>query len=555
MRTVKLLLAMLMLTGSVTFSNVFAESATTFTSNLKPSDGDTYTEGVINQYAEETTIKNEYDVTVELTGKTMATIGVPTDIVFVLDLSGSMSRNNRFEKMKEAVKTLAQQLLVDDKINISIVTYHEATDEILPFTASIDEVISFVDGLTLGGETFTQDGLKTARELLEARPETNAKSLILVSDGMPNVTYKMTSIDDVVDDEIREYKGVVPQYKATGYDYNTKVAMQTVPSTIKYIYQVEDQWVFNAVVPTVSELLGLKEDGLKVYAVGVELDQWPDRENIYNMVREMPLKTGGGLEGIVTSSWTEEVEDRIFAPNELVTMSVEFKNMTDSVISNVNIGNMGFQYNYNNLSKLVENVEATYSLDGAIIAQYEFEEFAEISKYERGEESCLNVQPGSVCKLEIVMQLTDFKPETVASFTTSTFPLRYYVQTDTYNKNDFYEGYWNDTLGDILVYDPPFSFPELGAYSSEAEAEYLLRNVASDGIEGNTYFNVLDVADLNDVLTDQIYNNLLDSMSSGSASITMGEYVTLVSGAYSGEDFKIEGFKDGVASSDVATGV
>ncbi|MFV0479091.1 MAG: InlB B-repeat-containing protein, partial [Anaerorhabdus sp.] len=40
-----------------------------------------------------------------------------------------------------------------------------------------------------------------------------------------------------------------------------------------------------------------------------------------------------------------------------------------------------------------------------------------------------------------------------------------------------------------------------------------------------------------------------------SASITMGEYVTLVSGAYSGEDFKIEGFKDGVASSDVATGV
>ncbi|MFV0479292.1 MAG: vWA domain-containing protein, partial [Anaerorhabdus sp.] len=570
MKIIKLLLTIVVLAGSVTFSNVSAEPATALATNLRPSEGDTYAEGVINQYAAETTTKNEYDVTVELTGKDKATVGTTTEVVFVLDTSGSMSTNERLEKMKEAVITLSEQLLVDSHVQVAIVTYASTVAAPLNFTNDISVVKDFVSGITEAeGNTFTQAGLKSAREILEASPSGNAKTLILISDGMPTNTYQITSTGAIENDEIRSYNGIVPPYKATGYDYNSIINTGSYPYANNAIYQVNGEWVFNQGTATISEILGLKDAGVDIYTVGVELSEWPSEYDVYNRVVDVVNPTNSTLYGVLTSSWTEEVKDRMIEPGEKVTLISEFKNSSGAVIPHVNFVNFGMFASADDLRKVLENNSdaiATYTLDGTVVATLTLDELiaeSDINSTTITPTSCLNVEDGSVCKLEINLNFNEFTPELIDTLGTgrsSLFLFQFFLQTDilenTSSRNYYYWEYNKNTSPDSpFSYDPPLSFPELGAYNAIGEAEYLLKNIASDGVEGSTYFNISDVADLNSVLTEKIYDSIVNTVSSGSASITMGEYVTLVSGAYSGEDFKIEGFKDGVASSDVATGV
>ncbi|MFV0479451.1 MAG: vWA domain-containing protein, partial [Anaerorhabdus sp.] len=568
MKLTKFLLAFLIMISGLGFTGVSAVETST-QSNLRPSEGDEYAEGTINQYAVASDVEDEYDITIEITGKTEDP--ETADVVFVLDTSASMLTNGRLNKLKESVNSLASQLLQHENVNVAVVTFGDDLGNVLEFTSEYSEVSAFVDAIQAGGNTFTQAGLKKARELLEARPEETSKSLILVADGVANISYKVTGTADIYNDELRSYLGITPLYYVTSYDYDTTIE-GTSPMGKNGYYQVEgtDDWVFNHAAATAGEVASLKNEGVSVYAVAVELPNKPSDEKVYNNTIILDAEKTG-IEGTINTSWSEEIKDRMIEPGETVTMTIEYVNTSDKTDPLFKFRNLGFMFDKKYLLDATESLSAVYSINDVPFHTITTAKgFAEAAAPElltnEVEDACVNVEPGSSCKLEITIKFNEFTPKTfVGSQNASIF--YYFLQsanrTATLPEEDqatdrtgaIFVEFTNNSIGNMDMITPVFSFPELGAFSAYYEAEYLLRNVSSDGIDGSTYFDVDNSNNLETILSEEIYGNILKTIRGGNVEITMGEYATLINGAYDGEDFKIEGFKDGVASVDVAAGV
>ena len=109
-------------------------------------------------------------------------------LVFVIDTSGSMERENRLGLVQRALRLLVRELRPTDQIGI--VTYGSRGHAILnPTEARHDDyIIEVIDGLRPGGSTNAEEGLKIGYEMadrwLDPRRITR---VILLSDGVANV--------------------------------------------------------------------------------------------------------------------------------------------------------------------------------------------------------------------------------------------------------------------------------------------------------------------------------------------------------------------------------
>ena len=109
-------------------------------------------------------------------------------LVFVIDTSGSMSRENRLELVKRALRLLVRELRPTDQIGI--VTYGNRGHAILnPTEAKHDDyILEVIDGLYPGGSTNAEEGLRLGYEMADRwlDPERITR-IILLSDGVANV--------------------------------------------------------------------------------------------------------------------------------------------------------------------------------------------------------------------------------------------------------------------------------------------------------------------------------------------------------------------------------
>ena len=109
-------------------------------------------------------------------------------LVFVIDTSGSMSRENRLELVKRALRLLVRELRPTDQIGI--VTYGSRGHAILnPTEAKHDDyILEVIDGLYPGGSTNAEEGLRLGYEMADRwlNPERITR-IILLSDGVANV--------------------------------------------------------------------------------------------------------------------------------------------------------------------------------------------------------------------------------------------------------------------------------------------------------------------------------------------------------------------------------
>ena len=109
-------------------------------------------------------------------------------LVFVIDTSGSMSRENRLELVKRALRLLVRELRPTDQIGI--VTYGNRGHAILnPTEARHDDyILEVIDGLYPGGSTNAEEGLRLGYEMADRwlNPERITR-IILLSDGVANV--------------------------------------------------------------------------------------------------------------------------------------------------------------------------------------------------------------------------------------------------------------------------------------------------------------------------------------------------------------------------------
>lgn len=111
-----------------------------------------------------------------------------TDLVVVLDRSGSMAGENKMTYAKAAIQELLQRLNDQDRFALVSFDTHAVINAYLqPVTPSTRSRISeIVMGLSPGSSTNMSDGLSRAQSVLEASPSDRVKKIILLSDGQAN---------------------------------------------------------------------------------------------------------------------------------------------------------------------------------------------------------------------------------------------------------------------------------------------------------------------------------------------------------------------------------
>lgn len=112
----------------------------------------------------------------------------PVFLTFVIDVSGSMDREDRLELVKDTLDVLLGELREDDRV--AIVVYSDASRVVLePTPASdLDTIQSAIRALRPEGSTNVEDGLRLAYDLAaENKRDDENTRVIVLSDGVANV--------------------------------------------------------------------------------------------------------------------------------------------------------------------------------------------------------------------------------------------------------------------------------------------------------------------------------------------------------------------------------
>jgi len=112
----------------------------------------------------------------------------PNNLVFLLDVSGSMTPPERLPLLTSAFRMLVDQLRPED--SVAIVVYAGAAGVILPRTSGADKqtILSALDSLTAGGSTAGGEGIELAYAIAEQNFSADANNrVILATDGDFNV--------------------------------------------------------------------------------------------------------------------------------------------------------------------------------------------------------------------------------------------------------------------------------------------------------------------------------------------------------------------------------
>lgn len=112
----------------------------------------------------------------------------PRNLVFLVDVSGSMNDPNKLPLLKYALRELVNSL--DGKDHVSLVVYAGASGVVLEPTAANDKqrILSALDRLEAGGSTNGAEGINTAYALAErAFDPRGVNRVVLATDGDFNV--------------------------------------------------------------------------------------------------------------------------------------------------------------------------------------------------------------------------------------------------------------------------------------------------------------------------------------------------------------------------------
>ncbi len=128
-------------------------------------------------------------VRVGLQGKTVdADARKDATLIFAIDVSGSMARENRLGLVKRSLRLLVDEMRPTDEIGI--VVYGDRGRVLLRPTDGEDkhEIMAAIDRLQPGGSTYVEDGLRLAYEMAAKQVEDGRITrVMLLSDGVGNV--------------------------------------------------------------------------------------------------------------------------------------------------------------------------------------------------------------------------------------------------------------------------------------------------------------------------------------------------------------------------------
>ena len=112
----------------------------------------------------------------------------PANLVFLIDVSGSMNEPNKLPLVKSSLKTLTEQLNARDRV--AIVVYAGTSGLVLPSTTGDrkGEILAAIDRLEAGGSTNGGEGIQLAYKIAQENFIKNGTNrVILATDGDFNV--------------------------------------------------------------------------------------------------------------------------------------------------------------------------------------------------------------------------------------------------------------------------------------------------------------------------------------------------------------------------------
>lgn len=132
---------------------------------------------------------NTWDVTLRIEGRDKPTT---SDIVLVIDTSGSMNDYGRMAAAKAAANKFVDELLPSDNTRIGVVSFASEARTRQALTNNATNLHAAINALSATGGTHTQAGVKQAQALL-ANSDADNKHIVLLSDGEPTYSYQINN--------------------------------------------------------------------------------------------------------------------------------------------------------------------------------------------------------------------------------------------------------------------------------------------------------------------------------------------------------------------------
>lgn len=122
-----------------------------------------------------------------------------SDIVLVLDSSGSMGEKNKMKEAKKSAIEFIDYLLKENQsTRIAVVTFGNESKMVIGFCdyTNIKKIKNAIQNIKADGGTHMQAGIYEAEKLL-IDSDADLKTIVLLGDGEPNFSYKVTSASGI----------------------------------------------------------------------------------------------------------------------------------------------------------------------------------------------------------------------------------------------------------------------------------------------------------------------------------------------------------------------
>ena len=145
--------------------------------------------------------------------------GGDTDIVLILDDSGSMSRHNKSSRLRAAAESFSKEVLAIQDVNVRVgmisFSNYDNSKTLSPLTNDINTITSALNNLKATGNTYVAPGVKQADALMHGSTSAN-KFYIILSDGDVHDSSATTQAINSSKSTYSELKVIT-----IGYDTNT----------------------------------------------------------------------------------------------------------------------------------------------------------------------------------------------------------------------------------------------------------------------------------------------------------------------------------------------
>lgn len=235
------------------------------------------------------------------------------DVVFVLDISGSMS-GTKLEQVKKDTIELINYLLSNSKNRVALITFDSTSTILSEFSNDKEALVQLVSGLTDTGCTNYHAGLLNVEKVLEGYERQENKDLVtlFLTDGYPNED----TPNQIGDYQILKDKYPYMTINGVQYEMGTNI--------IPEIVQITDGQ-FIATMDNLNNVL-FEASIAPEYYDSFEIVDFIDKEH-WEILKESDIKVNKGTIKLVEENGTQKVvwtfPDSAFRTGDSAKMTID----------------------------------------------------------------------------------------------------------------------------------------------------------------------------------------------------------------------------------------